>query len=311
MTGPRTGRAPCLPRKHAQQAHRGQPVVIAAVPHPRRFPAPPRTARAPRTGRRCPPDRGRVPRRPHRLRQLGVWQRRQRRLRRFRPARREERRKAALEAALDGRLDRRGRSTRLEAAVKAGGAEFKSIASAGGGTVVKGEGPTAKFAEDTYKELANTAKTFHPDVIAYQVTTYDWGTAAQQTSSYEHLAKVAKDAGAELVIVSAPPFKIDDFYKSHEAAIKSAPKAAQDAAAKNAGQARFFDAAALWGTDSAAAKAQRSQDGIHTCQQGAAAFANWFGGQLSRHYSFTPAAPEKWAKGPWTGSKVYGQLKCG
>ncbi len=199
----------------------------------------------------------------------------------------------------------------LEAAVKAGGAEFKSIASAGGGTVVKGEGPTATFAENTYKTLANTVKTFHPDVIAYQVTTYDWGTAAQQTSSYEHLATVAKDAGAELVIVSAPPFKIDDFYKSHEAAIKSAPEAAQDAAAKNAGQARFFDAAALWGTDSAAAKAQRSQDGIHTCQQGAAAFANWFGGQLSKHYSFTPAAPEKWAKGPWTGSKVYGQLKCG
>ncbi|WP_050514505.1 SGNH hydrolase domain-containing protein [Streptomyces rimosus] len=199
----------------------------------------------------------------------------------------------------------------LEAAVKAGGAEFKSIASAGGGTVVKGEGPTAQFADDTYKQLAKAVETFHPDVIAYQVTTYDWGTAAQQAGSYERLAKAAKDAGAELVIVSAPPFKIDDFYKSHEAAIKSAPKAAQDAAAKNAGQVRFFDAAGLWGTDSAAAKAQRSQDGIHTCQQGAAAFANWFGGQLSRHYSFTPAAPEKWAKGTWTGSKVYGQLKCG
>ncbi|MFH8407091.1 SGNH/GDSL hydrolase family protein [Streptomyces sp. NPDC018019] len=199
----------------------------------------------------------------------------------------------------------------LEAAVKASGAEFKSIASAGGGTVVKGEGPTGTFAEDTYKDLAKAVESFHPDVIAYQVTTYDWGTAAQQSSSYEHLSEVAKNAGAELVIVSAPPFKADDFYKGHEAAIKSAPKAAKEAADKKPGQVRFFDASELWGTDRAAAKARRSQDGIHNCQQGAAAFADWFGGRLSRHYSFTPAAPEKWAKGSWTGSKVYGQLKCG
>ncbi|MFD7669179.1 SGNH hydrolase domain-containing protein [Streptomyces sp. NPDC059788] len=198
----------------------------------------------------------------------------------------------------------------LDAAMKAGGVEFKSIASTGGGTVVKGEGPTGKFAEDTYKELAKAAGSFHPDVIAYQVTTYDWGTPAQQGSSYEHLAKVAADAGAELVLVSAPPFKIDEFYKSHEAAIKSAPGAAKQAADKNAGQVRFLDASSLWGTDSSAAKAQRSQDGIHTCQQGAAAFANWFGGQLGKHFSFTPAPADQWAKGSWTGSKVYGQLKC-
>ncbi|MFH8347658.1 SGNH/GDSL hydrolase family protein [Streptomyces sp. NPDC018045] len=199
----------------------------------------------------------------------------------------------------------------LGAAMKAGGVEFKSIASAGGGTVVKGEGPTATFADDTFKSLAKAVGSFHPDVIAYQVTTYDWGTPAQQSSSYEHLAKVAKDAGAELVLVSAPPFKIDEFYKDHESAIKSAPKAAEETAEKNADQARFLDASALWGTDSAAAKAQRSKDGIHSCQQGSAAFANWLGQELSKNYSFTPAAADQWAKGSWTGDKVYGQLKCG
>ncbi|OKI02720.1 hypothetical protein A6A06_16000 [Streptomyces sp. CB02923] len=199
----------------------------------------------------------------------------------------------------------------LGAAMKAGGVEVKSIASAGGGTVVKGDGPTGKFADDTFKDLSKAVGSFHPDIIAYQVTTYDWGSPAQQSSSYERLAKVAKDAGAELVIVSAPPFKIDEFYKDHEAAIKSAPKAAEAAAGKSAGRTRFLDASALWGTDSAAAKAQRSQDGIHSCQQGSAAFANWFGAQLATHYSFTPAPADQWAKGSWTGSKVYGQLKCG
>ncbi|MEV5595271.1 SGNH/GDSL hydrolase family protein [Streptomyces sp. NPDC052496] len=199
----------------------------------------------------------------------------------------------------------------LGAALKAGGVEFTSIASAGGGTVVKGDGPTAEFADGTFKDLSKAVGSFHPDVIAYQVTTYDWGTPAQQSSSYERLAKVAKDAGAELVIVSAPPFKVDAFYKGHEAAITSAPKAAQEAVKKSAGQARFLDASALWGTDSAAAEAQRSKDGIHSCQQGSAAFANWFGQQLSKHYAFTPAPADRWAKGPWTGDKVYGQLKCG
>ncbi|MEU4202831.1 SGNH/GDSL hydrolase family protein [Streptomyces sp. NPDC026294] len=199
----------------------------------------------------------------------------------------------------------------LGAAMKAGGVEFKSIASAGGGTVVKGEGPTADFADSTFKDLSKAVGSFHPDVIAYQVTTYDWGTPAQQSSSYERLAKAAKDAGAELVIVSAPPFKIDEFYKGHEAAIASAPRAAKEAAGKNPGQIRFLDASALWGIDGAAAKAQRSKDGIHSCQQGSAAFANWFGQQLSKQYSFTPASADRWAKGSWTGDKVYGQLKCG
>ncbi|GCD48331.1 SGNH/GDSL hydrolase family protein [Streptomyces paromomycinus] len=199
----------------------------------------------------------------------------------------------------------------LGAAMKAGGVDFKSIASAGGGTVVKGEGPTADFADSTFKDLSKAVGSFHPDVIAYQVTTYDWGTPEQQSSSYERLAKAAKDAGAELVIVSAPPFKVDEFYKGHEAAIASAPKAAKEAAEKNADQVRFLDASALWGTDSAAGKAQRSKDGIHSCQQGSAAFANWFGQQLGKQYSFTPAAVDRWAKGSWTGDKVYGQLKCG
>ncbi|MEU2791698.1 SGNH/GDSL hydrolase family protein [Streptomyces sp. NPDC007100] len=199
----------------------------------------------------------------------------------------------------------------LGAAMKASGVEFKSVASAGGGTVVKGDGPTGTFAESTFKDLAKAVGSFHPDVIAYQVTTYDWGTKAQQSDSYAQLAEAAKDAGAELVLVSAPPFKIDDFYKGHEAAVASAPKAAKEVADKNADRVRFLDASELWGTDSAAAKAQRSKDGIHSCQQGSAAFANWFGGRLSRYYAFTPAPADQWAKGSWTGDKVYGQLKCG
>ena len=169
---------------------------------------------------------------------------------------------------------------------------------------------TAQLAKDTWKDLARNVKSFHPNVIAYQITSYDWGTARQQQASYERLATVAKEAGAELVIVSAPPFKIDDFYKEHEGAIASAPKAAQDAAGRDGGRVRFLDSSKLWGTDASAARAQRAPDGIHSCQQGSAAFALWFTQQLGKAYGFTPAAPKKWANGSWTGDERYGKLDC-
>ncbi|WP_116209679.1 SGNH/GDSL hydrolase family protein [Streptomyces olivoreticuli] len=198
----------------------------------------------------------------------------------------------------------------LEAALKASGVEFKNAASDGGGTVVEGDRTAGQIAEGTWKDLAKNIASFRPNVIAYQITTYDWGSAEQQRASYEKLAKTARDAGAELVIVSAPPFKIDDFYKKYTGAIESAPKAAKEAADRSGGKARFLDSSALWGTDAGAGKAQRSSDGIHSCQQGSAAFAKWFTQQLGTAYGFAPADPAKWATGSWTADERYGKLGC-
>ncbi|MFF0746765.1 SGNH/GDSL hydrolase family protein [Streptomyces sp. NPDC004111] len=192
----------------------------------------------------------------------------------------------------------------LGAALKASGAEFKSMAAAGGGGVI------GEIAAPTWEQLPKELKSFSPEVVVYQITTYDWGTAAEQKAGYKRLAKAVNDAGAELVMVSAPPFKIDDFYKPNEAAIKQAPKSAKAVADKSPGKVRFVDASALWGTDSAAAKAQRSKDGIHSCQQGSAAFAKWLSGELGQRYSFEPAPADTWATGAWTGDKVYGPLGC-
>ncbi|MFI0905143.1 SGNH/GDSL hydrolase family protein [Streptomyces sioyaensis] len=198
----------------------------------------------------------------------------------------------------------------LEAALKASGQSFKDASSDGGGTVVASDKLTGSIAQDTWQALKKNLASFRPDVIAYQLTSYDWGTPAQQRAAYEKLAKAARDAGAELDLVSAPPFKTDGFYKKYEGAIKSAPKAAADVADKSGGKVHFLDATPLWGTDSAGKQAQRSQDGVHSCQQGSAAFAKWFTEQLGKQDGFTPAAPEKWAKGSWTGDKRYVQLKC-
>ncbi|MEV1000670.1 SGNH/GDSL hydrolase family protein [Nonomuraea sp. NPDC050202] len=198
----------------------------------------------------------------------------------------------------------------LEAALEAGGVAFRNATSDGGGNVVAGDHEvTAMAAEDTWKALRENLTTFRPTVVAYQITGYDWGTPAQQRSAYRKLARSAEDAGARLVLVSAPPFKIDEFFEPHEKAIRSAPVMAAKAAA--AAHARYLDAAELWGDDHAAAKAQRAKDGIHSCQQGAAAFATWFAKRLGELTGFTPAAPATWATGPWTGDERYVKLGCG
>lgn len=195
----------------------------------------------------------------------------------------------------------------LEAALKAGGVAFKNATSDGGGNIVAGDHPvTAMGARDTWKTLKANLASFRPTVIAYQITSYDWGAAHQQLSAYQKLARTAKDAGARLVLVSAPPFKIDEFFKPHENAIKSAP-----AMAAKAAHASYLDASELWGGDYAAKKAQRAKDGIHSCQQGSAAFANWFAKRLGKLAGFTPAAPSVWATGPWTGDERFAKLGCG
>uniref|UniRef100_A0AAU2UWJ9 SGNH hydrolase domain-containing protein n=1 Tax=Streptomyces sp. NBC_00003 TaxID=2903608 RepID=A0AAU2UWJ9_9ACTN len=200
----------------------------------------------------------------------------------------------------------------LGAALKASGVDFKDASSDGGGTVVDGgDEITGKISGDTWKQLATNIGSFKPTVIAYQVTTYDWGTQDKQRAAYEKLARTAKDAGAKLVLVSAPPIKIDDFYKKHEPQMRTAPKAAEEAAKSSGGAAVYLDSSSLWGSDAASAKAQRSSDGIHTCQQGAAAFAKWLSGELGSQAGFQAAPVDAWAKGSWTGDARYGNLKCG
>ncbi|MBF8170714.1 SGNH/GDSL hydrolase family protein [Streptomyces olivaceus] len=193
----------------------------------------------------------------------------------------------------------------LGAAMKAGGVDFRSVASTGGGGVV------GETAAPTWDRLPKTLKSFAPDVVAYQVTTYDWGTPAEQRKAYERLAQTVNEAGAELLLVSAPPFELDDFYRPHEAEIETAPESARHVAADHPDTVGFLDASTLWGDDSGADQAQRSKDGIHSCQQGSAAFAVWFGERLKEQYGFEPADADEWATGAWTGDKVYSKLGCG
>ncbi|MEV7003197.1 SGNH/GDSL hydrolase family protein [Streptomyces sp. NPDC093982] len=199
----------------------------------------------------------------------------------------------------------------LGAALKAGGVEFKDASSDGGGTVVAGgEEITKMISADTWKQLAKDVQSFQPTVVAYQITTYDWGSQGEQRAAYERLVKTAKAAGAKAVFVPAPPIKIDDFYEKYESQMRTAPRVALEVAKNSSGAAVFLDASQLWGTDASAKKAQRASDGIHNCQQGAAAFAAWFATELGKKEGFAPAAVNGWATGSWTSDDRYAKLNC-
>ncbi len=199
----------------------------------------------------------------------------------------------------------------LGAALKASGVAFKDSSSDGGGTIVdSGEKITRMISGDTWKQLAKDIESFRPTVVAYQLTTYDWGSAGLQRAAYEKLVDTAKRAGADVVLVPSPPIKIDGFYKQHEAQMRTAPGVAADVAGASGGAAVFLDASRVWGTDHAAKKALRAPDGIHNCQQGAAAFAQWFTGELGKRENFTPAPVDSWAQKTWTGDERYGKLRC-
>lgn len=200
-----------------------------------------------------------------------------------------------------------GEALPLAASLKASGIGFTSMAADGGGGVL---GPKM-ITDSTWKELDKRLAAEKPDAVAYQITTYDWGTAAEQQAAYEKLITTAKAAGARALIVSSPPFDVDsEFYAKKKADIASAPKAAQAAVAAHPDDASFLDASALWGTDYKGEKAQRASDKIHSCQQGSASFAQWFTGELGRMGNFKIADAKTWTDGDWTKSDVFSALNC-
>ncbi|MFL6125400.1 SGNH/GDSL hydrolase family protein [Actinophytocola sp.] len=191
-----------------------------------------------------------------------------------------------------------GEALPLAAAFEAGGVGFRSIAADGGGNVV---GP---FAEENWKELPGRITSADPTVVVYQITTYDWGGRPAQQAGYERLLHTVTGAGADLVFVTMPPIRPDDFYRPHMADLARTADVARAVAAKSSGRARVLDSGEVWGSTyqrTRDGRADRSADGIHTCPQGAARFTSWLlTGLVAVLPGFTPPAAGTWANTGWS-----------
>lgn len=183
----------------------------------------------------------------------------------------------------------------LSFAFDAAGVEFSSIASPGGGTVV------GELGSKTWETLSDRLRTMKPSTIIYQVTTYDWGSRADQESAYQRLVDAAGEA--TVIFVTVPPILADDFYAPHIEELSRTTAAAEAVAQRSAGRAHVLDAAGVWGKTFAktvSGKQYRSDDGIHSCPHGAARFTSWLLDALSTVYpAFTPPAEPTWANAGW------------
>ncbi|WP_129667938.1 hypothetical protein [Phytoactinopolyspora endophytica] len=121
--------------------------------------------------------------------------------------------------------------------------------------------------------------------------------------------ETASDAGAEVVFVPSPPIRPDEFYAPHMDEIDRTPEVAGDVAANSDDQAVLLDSTVVW--DDAYQRdgdgeRDRSDDGIHTCPQGAARFTGWLMEELANRYSgFTPADPQDWANDGWAADEIF------
>lgn len=196
-----------------------------------------------------------------------------------------------------------GLAVPLSFAMDANGVEFSSMTVAGGGTVV------GELGQSTWATLEKRIAGAKPSTIIYQITTYDWGTAAELEAAYQRLESAARQAGADLVIVTMPPIRADDFYRPHMAELALTTPAAQRVADGSAGRAHLVDAGAVWGSTYAAerdGKLFRSSDGIHACPHGAARFTTWLLDELAGIYpGFAPGSPAKWANSGWSADKRF------
>jgi lysophospholipase L1-like esterase len=198
----------------------------------------------------------------------------------------------------------------LEAALEAAGARFSDESSEGGGVIVDSGGDMSELVQGVWGQVSAAIEKKKPDTIVYQISTYDWGTPDQQKEGYRKLADEAASIGADLVIVSAPPVKIDDFYAPHASEMATTAASANSVAEASGGTVTFLDASALWGTDPLAEKAQRGKDGIHACQQAAASFASWFMTGFEKVSGLEPTDPKSWATGDWTSDEVFAGYDC-
>jgi hypothetical protein len=196
-----------------------------------------------------------------------------------------------------------GEALPLAAALRAGGVGFRSAASDGGGNVV---GP---FADENWKKLPGLITSADPTVVVYQIATYDWGSRSEQQAAYERLLDTVTGAGAELVFVTMPPIRPDDFYRPHMADLERTPDVAHAVAAASSGKARVLNSGEVWGGNyqqTRDGRPDRSADGIHTCPQGAARFTSWLLTNLAKMLpEFTPPAPATWANTGWSTDKHF------
>jgi hypothetical protein len=150
---------------------------------------------------------------------------------------------------------------------------------------------------------------FQPDLVLYQGSLWDFGTAEQQRAAYERFADVVLAEGARLALVTIPPIRADQNIEQ----LSTLTQVMNDVAAEHPGQVFVLDTDEIWGPlfiqDVNGDKVpERKPDGVHFCPSGAAMYAIWLMDELQKRFTdFVPVPPALWATGAWVDDPRYKQ----
>ena len=163
---------------------------------------------------------------------------------------------------------------------------------------------------DSTTEIDKMVVDFKPDLVLYQGSLWDAGTADAQRAAYEQFTDLVLGQGARLAFATIPPLRADHQDPANLGALTGIM---HDIADQHPGQVIVLDTDAVWGPvftqDVNGDKVpERKPDGVHVCPSGAAMYALWLTGQLQQKFAdFVPAPPAEWATGDWVNDPRYTQ----
>jgi peptidoglycan/LPS O-acetylase OafA/YrhL len=163
---------------------------------------------------------------------------------------------------------------------------------------------------DSTTEIDKMVLDFKPDLVLYQGSLWDSGTAEEQRAAYERFAEFVLGQGARLALITVLPLRADHQDPAHLGALTGIM---HDIADQHPGQVIVLDTDEIWGPvfiqDVNGDKVpERKPDGVHVCPSGAAMFSLWLNDQLQQRFAeYVPAPAAEWATGEWVDDPRYTQ----
>jgi hypothetical protein len=163
---------------------------------------------------------------------------------------------------------------------------------------------------DSTTEIDKMVVDFQPDLVLYQGSLWDFGTAEAQRAAYERFTEFVLAQGARLALITILPLRADH---QDPAQLGSLTGIMHDIADEHPGDVIVLNSDDVWGPvfiqDVNGDKVpERKPDGVHVCPSGAAMFTIWLMEELQQRFEgFVPVPPELWATGEWLGDPRYTQ----
>jgi hypothetical protein len=163
---------------------------------------------------------------------------------------------------------------------------------------------------DSTADIDKAVADFKPDLVLYQGSLWDFGSADQQRAAYERFADYVISQGARLALITIPPLRSD---QANTEQLGRLTGIMNEVADNHRGDVIVLNTDAIWGPEyvqdfNRDKVPERKPDGVHMCPSGAAMYAIWLMNELEQRFAdFTPVPPSEWATGDWVDDPRYTQ----